>query len=67
MRMEFLAELLDLILSPWRRLYACLLMALAISAFILLLVPARTLSIVLSIVVIATGVIGGVWWERASS
>ena len=65
--MEFLSELLELILAPWRPLYACLLMAMAISGFVLWLVPERKLSIILSIAVITTGIIGGVWWERASS
>ena len=73
-RMNVLDELLGHVLSvifeylaqEWRRFYACLLLAIAISSFILWLIPARTLSIVLSIAVFTTGLIGGVFWERAN-
>ena len=62
-----LSELFNLLGQERRRFYACSLLALAISGLILGLVPASNLSIILSIAVIATGVIGGVWWARAST
>jgi len=49
----------------WRRFYDCSLLTLASSGLISALVPVHTLRIVLSIAVIAIGIIG-VWWERAS-
>jgi hypothetical protein len=61
-----LSVILDYLAQEWRRFYACLLLALATSSFILWLVPACILSIVLSIAVITTGLIGGVWWEHAN-
>jgi hypothetical protein len=56
-----LSELLELL-----HFYACLLMAAAISGLVLAFVPRPTLSIMLSIVALASGIAGRVWWERAS-
>jgi hypothetical protein len=63
---QVLGVLFELLGEEFRRFYACSLLALAIAGLILAFVPARTLSIVLSITVLATGIVGGVWWERAS-
>ena len=61
-----LSAIVDVLVQEWGRFCACLLLALAISALILVLAPARTLSIILSISVTASGLVGGVWWERTS-
>ncbi len=61
-----LSAIFDILAQERERFCACLLLALAIGVLIFALVPARTLSIVLSISVIATGLIGGVWWESAN-
>jgi len=61
-----LLELLELLLAEYRRFYACLLMAMAISGLVLTFVPGRTLSIILSLVAFVSGIVGGVGWERAS-
>jgi len=61
---EFLFDLLQFLFKEWSRFYACLLLAIATSSLLLLLVPSRNLSIVVSIAVILAGLIGGITWER---
>lgn len=61
---EFLFDLLHFLLKEWSRLYSCLLLAVATSSLVLLLVPSRRLSVVVSIAVILAGLIGGIAWER---
>jgi hypothetical protein len=48
-------------------LYACVLLSIAISGFVLWLVPSRGWSIAISIATIVIGIVAGVLWERRSS
>jgi len=65
--MNILGELLELVFGWWRRFYACLLLSLAISGLVLWLVPSRSWSVTISIVVVVIGIVAGVVWERRSS
>jgi len=60
-------ELLELVFGWWRRFYACLLLSLSISGLVLWLVPSRTWSITISIVIVVIGIVAGVLWERRNS
>lgn len=64
--MVLFGELLVLFLSQCRRLYACVLLGLAASGFILWLVPSQNLGLIATLAVVTMGVIAGVLWERAS-
>ena len=65
--MNIPGELLELLFGWWRRFYACLLLSIAISGLVLWLVPSRSWSITIAIVVIVIGIVAGVVWERRSS
>ena len=65
--MEIPGELLELICGSKRRLYACVLLSIAVSAFVLWLVPSRGWAIAISITTVIIGIVTGVVWERRSS
>ena len=65
--MDFLGDLFELACGSARRFYACVLLSIAISGFVLWLVPSRGWSIAISITTIVTGIVAGVFWERRSS
>ena len=65
--MNIPGELLELVFGWWRRFYACLLLSLSISGLVLWLVPSRTWSITISIVIVVIGIVAGVLWERRNS
>ena len=65
--MDIPGELLELVFGWWKRFYACLLLSLAISGLVWWLVPSRSWSVTITIVVVVIGIVGGVIWERRSS